>query len=74
VIPTGVFVRSIAFTSGSEVSVSGYVWQRYDRIRHGHIPRGFSLPETFDPGQSQIDETQAGSSTSNTFTSSCTSC
>jgi hypothetical protein len=56
VIPTGVYVRSIVFQSGSEVSISGYVWQRYDRIRHGHIPRGFSLPETFDPEQSQIQE------------------
>ena len=56
VIPTGVFVRSIVFQSGSEVMISGHVWQRYDRIRHGHIPRGFSLPETFDPQQAEIRE------------------
>ena len=56
VIPTGIFVRSIVHQGGSTVVVSGYVWQRYDRIRHGHIPRGFSLPETFEPGQVEIRE------------------
>ena len=55
-IPTGVYVRSISFVSGSEVSVSGYVWQRYERGRHDGVPRGFTLPETFDPEQSEIKE------------------
>lgn len=55
-VPTGVMVRSIRIESGAEVSVSGYVWQRFEIGRQDAVPRGFMLPETFDPGQSEIRE------------------
>lgn len=55
-VPTGVLVRSIKIESGAEVAVSGYVWQRFEIGRQDAVPRGFMLPETFDPGQSEITE------------------
>jgi hypothetical protein len=55
-IPTGVYVRSIVLLSGSEVLISGFVWQRYEKGLHDTVPRGFALPEMFDPGQSEIKQ------------------
>ena len=55
-VPTGVLVRSIKIESGAEVSMSGYVWQRFEIGRQDAVPRGFMLPETFDPGRSEITE------------------
>ncbi|MGE0445310.1 MAG: hypothetical protein AB7P99_08770, partial [Vicinamibacterales bacterium] len=55
-VPTGVFVRSVAIESGAEVMVSGFVWQRFEIGRQDGIPRGFMLPETFDPERSYINE------------------
>ena len=55
-IPTGVFIRSAKIESGDEVSVAGYVWQRFEIGRHDAVPRGFTLPETFDQNRSEIKE------------------
>jgi hypothetical protein len=55
-VPTGVLVRSINIDSGSEVSVAGYIWQRFELGRQDSVPRGFMLPETFDPERSFISE------------------
>ena len=55
-IPTGVYVRSVGLQTGNEVAVSGYVWQRFETGLHDDVPRGFQLPEMFDPEQSQIEE------------------
>jgi hypothetical protein len=55
-IPTGVFIRSINIDSAAEVMVSGFVWQRFEIGRQDNVPRGFMLPETFDPGRSEINE------------------
>lgn len=48
-VPTGVFVKSIAFTSGNDVDVTGYVWQRYTHGVHDRLEPGFSLPEAESP-------------------------
>lgn len=55
-VPTGVFIRSVGIESGAEVMVSGFVWQRFEIGRQDGIPRGFMLPETFDPERSYINE------------------
>lgn len=48
VIPTGVFIQSIHFTSGTEVDVTGYVWQKYPNGTPKDLARGFVLPEAKD--------------------------
>lgn len=30
-VPTGIFIQSVAFTSASDVNVTGYIWQRYSK-------------------------------------------
>lgn len=47
-IPTGVFLQAFDFTSGSDVAVSGYVWQRYDKSIPATIERGVIFPEASD--------------------------
>ncbi|MCP4666325.1 MAG: hypothetical protein GY849_08150 [Deltaproteobacteria bacterium] len=46
-IPTGVFVQSLEFTSANNVTMSGYVWQKYDIEKHQGIKQGFIFPESF---------------------------
>ena len=54
-IPTGVFIQSLKFNSSTEVNVTGYIWQIYERSKYqdipgGKIPVGFVLPEAVDSG------------------------
>jgi hypothetical protein len=44
-IPTGVFVSNVEFNDANNVSVSGYVWQKYTRGIHDSLSRGFIFPE-----------------------------
>jgi hypothetical protein len=54
-IPTGVFIQSVAFQSSTDVTVNGFVWQRY--AAGDGVPRGFTLPEADGvPSASQITE------------------
>ncbi|MBE14740.1 MAG: hypothetical protein CL867_00670 [Cytophagaceae bacterium] len=54
-IPTGLFIQSLKFYNSSEVSLTGYLWQRYDysesnalRLEEGEI--GFIFPEQVNSG------------------------
>ncbi len=49
-IPTGVFIQSLKFVNSSEVSVSGYVWQKYSLSRDKTIKRGVIFPDAADAG------------------------
>jgi len=42
-IPTGVFIQSIEFSSGNNVILTGYVWQKH--INETSVTMGFILPE-----------------------------
>ncbi|MFL5730673.1 MAG: cache domain-containing protein [Cytophagaceae bacterium] len=44
-IPTGVFVSNVEFNDANNVSVSGYVWQKYTDGIHDSLSRGFIFPE-----------------------------
>ncbi len=44
-VPTGIFLQSIQFSSAYDVTVTGYVWQRYGKDVPDSISRGFVLPE-----------------------------
>jgi hypothetical protein len=55
-VPTGVFVRTIAFQSGTDVVVTGYVWQRYTAGTHDGVARGFTLPEAEQLQNNQVTE------------------
>jgi hypothetical protein len=62
-IPTGVYVRSIAFQSSTDVTVTGFIWQRYADGVHDGIARGFAMPEADTITDKQVTEwyrTKAG--------------
>lgn len=44
-IPTGIYIQSAFLEDASNVSVSGYVWQRYSKGVHDGIQRGFIMPQ-----------------------------
>lgn len=44
-VRTGVFLKSIEFLSGTNVQVTGYIWQKYIDGVHDSLDRGFILPE-----------------------------
>lgn len=44
-VPTGVMLQSAEFLSGSNVRVSGYVWQKYPLDLPDSVVRGFVLPD-----------------------------
>lgn len=44
-IPTGILIKTLAFTESNNLKVSGYVWQKYQDGVHDGISRGFLLPE-----------------------------
>lgn len=44
-IPTGVLIQSLEFISANNVTISGYVWQRYAADIPADIDRGFLMPE-----------------------------
>jgi hypothetical protein len=43
-VPTGVFLQSLEFSSANNVIVTGYVWQNYSNITDT-VSRGFVFPE-----------------------------
>ena len=45
VVPTGVFVESLAFESATDVHMTGYVWQRWGDHISPEVERGYVLPE-----------------------------
>ena len=47
-IPTGVFIQSIEFTSSFDPVVSGYIWQVYGPDVPADVARGFTLPDGSD--------------------------
>lgn len=44
-VPTGVFVQSIEFSSANNVTLTGYIWQKYSAGSHSGLDHGFVLPE-----------------------------
>ncbi|ABW31798.1 hypothetical protein [Acaryochloris marina] len=63
-IPTGVFLQSLKFNNATEVNVTGYIWQIYDKSIFAKVPKdqdvpvGFILPEAVDSGNN-LDPQQA---------------
>ncbi|MEY3869636.1 MAG: hypothetical protein RLZZ338_3527, partial [Cyanobacteriota bacterium] len=54
-IPTGVFVESIEFNTANNVTVTGYIWQRFTKGVNDKVTRGFVMPESVD----KIDVTES---------------
>ncbi|HNX90885.1 MAG TPA: hypothetical protein PKG81_03400, partial [Candidatus Omnitrophota bacterium] len=44
-IPTGIHVQSMEFSTANNVSISGYIWQKYTKGIHDGISRGVIFPE-----------------------------
>ncbi len=47
-IPTGLFIQSIEYESANNVSVTGYVWQKYSPADSAIAKRGVVFPEAID--------------------------
>jgi hypothetical protein len=43
-VPTGVFIQSLEFKDENDVNLTGYVWQRYDKME-SEEPPGIVFPE-----------------------------
>ncbi|MBE9563245.1 MAG: cache domain-containing protein [Proteobacteria bacterium] len=52
-VPTGVFVESMKFSGVNNITLSGYVWQKYSDDIPSTISRGFALPQA---GYTDINE------------------
>ncbi len=44
-IPTGIFIQSIEFVNATNVTLTGYLWQRYPREYEETITKGVIFPE-----------------------------
>jgi len=53
-IPTGVFIQSIEFTSAFDPVVSGVIWQEYGPDVPAEVTRGVTLPDGTDPTITEI--------------------
>lgn len=47
-IPTGVSLQSLEFSSANNVTMSGYIWQKYKLPEHKGITQAVILPESVD--------------------------
>lgn len=54
-IPTGLFIQSLEFNTANNVSVTGYVWQKFTKGIHDGVSRGFIMPESVD----KVDVTES---------------
>jgi hypothetical protein len=54
-IPTGLFVQSLEFNTANNVTVTGYIWQRFTKGVNDTVTRGFVMPESVD----KIDVTES---------------
>jgi hypothetical protein len=52
-VPTGLLIDSLRFDGGTDVDISGYIWQKYDPELHGGIDRGIALAGV---AEQRIDE------------------
>lgn len=55
-VPTGIFVQSVAFVSSSDVNLTGYLWQKYADDLPGDVSRGFVLPERVMSADTVVEE------------------
>jgi hypothetical protein len=46
-VPTGLFIQSLEFRDANDVNLTGYVWQRYDKME-SEEPPGIVFPEIID--------------------------
>ena len=59
-IPTGVFVQTIEFTTAFDPIVSGVIWQRYGPDVPADVARGFTLPDGSDLQSAEAYRTTQG--------------
>jgi len=55
-VPTGVYIQSLDFTSSNDVFVTGYIWQEYSDGIHDELERGFILPDAIDANDLEVAE------------------
>lgn len=55
-VPTGVFIQSLDFTSANDVFMTGYIWQKYYDGIHDELSRGFIFPESITANDFDVTE------------------
>ncbi len=55
-VPTGLFIQSLDFTSANDVFITGYIWQKYYDGIHDELSRGFILPESITANDFDVTE------------------
>jgi len=53
IIPTGVYIQSLEFNSANNVTIGGYVWQRYDSSLPKDFVRGVIFPDATNTSLSE---------------------
>ncbi|MRR34990.1 hypothetical protein EG829_09905, partial [bacterium] len=53
-VPTGVFVQSLDFGNAHDVTVTGYIWQRYGDSVPADVTRSFIMPEAINSTKTEI--------------------
>ncbi len=59
-IPTGLFIQSIEFLNATNVTLTGYLWQRYPRKYEEKIEYGVIFPEAVQTTMNENDEYEEG--------------
>jgi len=47
-VPTGYFIQSVNFETSNDVTLTGYVWQKYKLGQHDELSRSIVFPEATD--------------------------
>jgi hypothetical protein len=55
-IPTGLFIQSVAFVTANDANITGYVWQKYRAGIPASVSRGFVFPEQVSSSDTVIQE------------------
>jgi hypothetical protein len=67
-IPTGYFIKSLAFVTPSDVNITGYLWQKYPTDLPKGYKKGIIFPEEVNSSSTEIEEISSYCGTENNQT------
>lgn len=59
-VPTGLFIQSIEFLNATNITISGYIWQRYPKHYEEIIEHGIIFPEATQTAFTEAYEREEG--------------
>ena len=60
-VPTGVYIRTIQFTTGHNLTITGILWQNYPLDTPDDVDRGVTLPDATSTTFSEVSRTPQSS-------------